>query len=499
MRKGIFVSVSYARHPNLQGLFEPARFDVDVYDCEVEGTVPADLDGIFHRVGAEWFYPPRFPDDSPFAADGYMSTFTIKGGNVDFRGKYVRTPRYLANAKARQQLFGYYRNPFTDDPRAKGVSGTVSNTNTLYFAGRLFALKEDALPYEIDLETLDTKGPFDFAGGYKAPTFTAHPKVDGRTGELVTYGYEAEGLATNAIWIYTIDPSGTVTSERKISAPYLSMVHDISLSQDHILIPVYGMTGSMERLKAGKIHWGWDKTLPSYIGVVPRKGNGAVRWFKGPEMAMIHVFSAMEEKGKLVLYAAVSDSNPFPFFPAVDGAPFDAPRSRTTIRKYTMDLKGKSDTWQEERLFENCAGALSRIDDRYQGRAFRYGFLGYADTTKPWDEKLGGPMRGRVTNSYGRFDFQTGKVDSLFAGPTHMLSEVCFAPRSPDAPEGDGWILGVANNAATHKSELIIGDTRDLAAGPVARVKLPFKAPGQIHGNWAPRWDLDKATGKVRA
>src|SRR5690606_9720969 len=109
-------------------------------------------------------------------------------------------------------------------------------------AGRLMALKEDSVPFELDPVTLETGGAYDFGGSYKAPTFTAHPKVDGRTGEMVTYGYEAEGLATNAIWIYTIDRTGKVTSERKIKAPYLSMVHDIAISQNYILIPVYGMT-----------------------------------------------------------------------------------------------------------------------------------------------------------------------------------------------------------------------------------------------------------------
>ena len=50
--------------------------------------------------------------------------------------------------------------------------------------------------------------------------------------------------------------------------------------------------------------------------------------------------------------------------------------------------------------------------------------------------------------------------------------------------------MGVANNVASGKSELIIGDTQDLPAGPIARVHLPFKAPGQIHGNWTPRANL---------
>jgi carotenoid cleavage dioxygenase len=482
------MSLSFEDYPALQGAFEPVRFDADLYDCEVEGEVPAALAGTFYRVGGEWIYPPRFRDDSPFHADGVASMFRIANGRCDFRARFVHTPRYLSNRQARRQQFGYYRNPFTSDPAVRDMQATVANTNIVFHAGRLLALKEDAPPFELDPVTLETRGPHDFAGGYKAPTFTAHPKVDGATGEMVTYGYEAEGLASNAIWIYTIDASGRVTSERKLKAPYLSMVHDIAISQNYIVIPIYGMVTSLDRLKSGKVHWGWDTSLPSYLGVLPRHGDAKdVRWFKGGEMAMVHTFAASDRAGVITLDAAVSDSNPFPFFPDVDGKPFDGPGARTDVRRYRIDMNGTADGWSEERLFPNMPGALSRIDDRYIGRDYRYGFLGYSDASRPFDPKALGISRLPI-NCYGRFDFEAGTVQAMFAGPDYGLAEVAFAPRSADAPEGDGWVMGVATNYSRQRSELIIGDTADLAAGPVARVRLPFKAPSQVHGNWVPAW-----------
>lgn len=483
------MALSYADHPALQGDFEPARFNSSVYDCEVVGAIPSGLNGTFYRACAEWFYPPRFPDDSPFAADGLITAFRIADGCCDFSARFIETPRYLANRAARRQLFGYYRNPFTHDAEMQGkfnTFDTASNTNVIFFAGRLLALKEDAPPMEIDPDTLETKGFFDFGGGYKAPTFTAHPKVDGRTGEMVTYGYEAEGLATNAIWLYAIDANGQVTSERKLAAPYLSMVHDIALSQNYILIPVYGMVSNIERLREGKIHWGWDTTVPSHIGVLPRNGDAAdIRWFSGPPMAMVHTFAATDRDGVITLDAAVSDGNPFPFFPDIHGKPFDAVAARTTIRRYTLDMNRSDNGWQEERRYPDKAGALSRIDDRYMGHDFRYGLLGFADEYLPFSGEAGGR---RPVNSLGRFDFASGEVEAMFAGPEFGLQEIAFAPRSPDAPEADGWVMAMGTNYETMKSELVIGDTAHLAAGPVARVRLPFKAPGQIHGNWVPAW-----------
>ena len=480
------MALSYENHPALQGDFEPARFNSSVYDCEVEGAIPPGLDGVFYRVGAEWFYPPKFSDDSPFAADGIATSFRISEGSCDFTARFIETPRYLANRAARRQQFGYYRNPFTHDLQVRGTHDTVSNTNIVMFAGKLLALKEDALPMELDPVTLETVGFHDFGGDYKAPTFTAHPKIDGRTGEMIAFGYEAEGLASNAIWLYTIAPDGSVTSERKLTAPYLSMLHDIAISQNYILIPVYGMVSSIERLRAGKVHWGWDTQVPSHIGVLPRHGEASeIRWFSGPQMAMVHTFAATDKGGVITLDAAVSDGNPFPFFPDIHGKPFDPAKARTTIRRYTIDLNGSSDGWHEERRFPDHAGSLSRIDDRFMGRDYRFGFLAFADEHEPFS---GDARRRRPINSLGRFDFATGEVVSMFAGAQYALQEVTFAPRGPDAPEADGWLMAVATNYETMKSELLIGDTSSLSVGPVARVKLPFKAPNQIHGNWVPAW-----------
>ena len=61
----------------------------------------------------------------------------------------------------------------------------------LWHAGRLFALKEDGLPYELDPDTLETHGKFSFDGTLSMPAVTAHPKIDPLSGELVFYGYEA--------------------------------------------------------------------------------------------------------------------------------------------------------------------------------------------------------------------------------------------------------------------------------------------------------------------
>lgn len=478
-----------------RALSPATRFETQVLDCDVIGKIPSDLNGAFYRVGAEWFYPPKFRDDAILNADGYVSSFRIRNGRVDFKGRWVNTARFERNRAAGHQLYGYYRNPFTDDESvrdpARPNTRTVSNTAPLVHHGKLYALKEDGLPHEIDPVTLETRGTWDAGGGWKSQTFSAHPKLDPLTGEMVSYGYQATGLATDDLYIATTNAQGKVTDEVTVKVPYVSVIHDMALTHRHVVIPFGGYVTGMDRLQAGKIHWGWDKTKPSVIGVMPRGGSAKdMRWFEGPERCMMHTFNAVSEGNKVILYAPFFDSNFFPFFPNVDGSPFNPAGARSFIRKITLDLAKRGNHWEEEILWPMQVGDLGKVDPRVLTLPTRYLYTLFNDETKPVDRaKMGnvGPMR--PSNSYGRFDLETGKVESYFAGSTHGLQECSFVPRASGV-EGDGYLVGVATNYAENRAEMVIADAQRLGEGDVARVILPFKVSQQVHGVWADAKEL---------
>ena len=494
-REGVSQVVDFSRDPTARGFYAPERFESTVYDCTVIGQIPSGLNGAFVRVGTEWLYPPRFPDDSIFNADGFVGLFRFKNGVVDFTGRWVRTARWHNDKAAQRQLYGYYRNPFTDDPSIrrqtieKPYLRTLANTNVIAHAGKLFAMKEDGPPYELDPKTLATRGPMDFAGKYHSQTFSAHPKIDPVSGEMICYGYEATGLATSDVYLYTVDRAGAVTREVRIKVPYVSMIHDIALTQEHIVIPVFAFETSLARLKAGKIHWAWNAHLPTYVGILPRHGEARdLRWFKGPTRAIVHTLNARTEGNKVILESPVSETNPFPFFPAEPGNadPEGTPRG-TNFRRHVFDLGSRREEFTEEVLVTRSVSGLARIDDRYISLPNRYAFTGFSDPSRPFDEARAGNLRGRVTNCYGRFDLHTGAETSYFAGDTHTLNEPVFVPRAPGSPEGDGYVIGIANDLAERRSELIIADANHLEAGDVARVILPFRLGAQVHGNWIPQ------------
>ncbi len=50
-----------------------------------------------------------------------------------------------------------------------------------------------------------------FGGALEGATFTAHPKIDSDTGELIGFGYEAKGLGSTDVEILSLDKNGKRT------------------------------------------------------------------------------------------------------------------------------------------------------------------------------------------------------------------------------------------------------------------------------------------------
>ena len=149
---------------------------------------------------------------------------------------------------------------------------TSANTNVIYFNGSLLALKEDAPPYALNPETLETHGLYTFDGQLPSLTFTAHPKADPKTGELTCFGYEAKGDGTPDVCYYRIAPDGKFQEVVWLEAPVVAMIHDFAVTENWVVFPIIPQVCDLERMKQGGEHWQWSPETPFYLGVLPRRG-----------------------------------------------------------------------------------------------------------------------------------------------------------------------------------------------------------------------------------
>jgi carotenoid cleavage dioxygenase len=463
-----------------EGFMEPARFEADIADCEVEGEIPSGIDGAFFRVHPDPQFPAKMGEDIWFNGDGMVSQFRFHNGRVDFKHRWVKTDKWKLEHDAGKALFAHYRNPIDDDASVKGRYRGTANTNVMAHGGKLFALKEDSPPVAMDPETLETIGYWDFGGQMKSPTFTAHPKIDPHTGNMVAFGYAAKGLLTRDVAFYEIDKSGNVVHETWFEAPYYCMMHDWGVTQDYAVFHIVPSISTPERLERRMPHFGFDTTLPVYIGVLPRRGDGKdIRWFKGPNLFASHVMNAFNDGPKIYFDTPVAKNNMFPFFPDVHGKPFNPMEAQSRLTRWSMDMESNDDSFQQERLIE-LVGEFPRIDDRYATQAYRHGYLLVSDPEKP--AEFG--RAGLFMNTLAHVDLATGKQQTWWCGPVSSLQEPCFIPKSKDAAEGEGYLVALANRLKEVRSDLLVFEAQRLDEGPIATVRLPLRLRPGLHGNW---------------
>jgi len=452
-----------------RGNIAPIPLECDAPFLKISGELPRELNGTLYRNGPN----PQF--DSPsahwFVGDGMLHAFHLENGRASYRNRWIRTPKWLAEHDAGRALFGGFGRKLPDAP-ASLTDGGVANTNVIFHAGRLLALEEAHLPTEIVPGTLATLGYHDYDGRLRGG-FTAHPKIDPVTGEMVFFGYNASGPFTPTLSFGTISAAGKLTRITRFEAPYASMVHDFIVTSNHVLFPVLPITGSIDRAISGRPPFAWEPDKGAFVGVMKRSGNVKdIVWFRAESCYVFHIMNAWEDGNRII--ADVMQFDEPPLFPHPDGRPTDPQKSRARLCRWSFDLAGNTDRFTQDYL-DDLTGEFPRIDDRRAGRSNQHGW--YACAHPDIAAFDGFPGIAHVDGNGAR------KATYLLPlGDT--LSEPVFVPRSDDAAEGNGWLLSVIWRSETNCSDLAIFNATDIDAGPAALVHLGHRVPDGFHGNW---------------
>lgn len=455
--------------PYLTGNFAPVREENDFENLPVTGEMPKGLNGTFYRNGPNPQFEPRDANYHWFAGDGMIHAFTVADGKVSYKNRYVKTPKWELENKAGKALFGTFGNPMTTDQSVMGQDSGVANTNIVFHAGKLLALEEGHQPFELDPKTLDSRGYRDYAG--KAKRFTAHPKMDPETGEMVFFGYMAgDGFFSDQIGFGIADKTGKTTRLDMFKAPFASMIHDFFVTKNYALFPVLPLTGSLDRAMNGKPPFAWEPQKGSHIGVMRRDaGVDTIKWFTTDPCYVFHPMNMWEDGDKI--YADVMQYETAPLFPNVDGSP--GTPSSAKLTRWEFDLSGKTGTIKRTQI-DDSPGEFPRFDERRAGLPYRYGY--FAASTKD-DGKV-------VFDSIGFIDHKTGKKQMHTFAPGDVTGEPVFVPRSAGAPEGDGWMMATVYRGTEDRNDFVVFDASDISKGPIATAALPRRVPFGFHGNW---------------
>jgi carotenoid cleavage dioxygenase-like enzyme len=213
-----------------------------------------------------------------------------------------------------------------------------------------------------------------------------------------------------------------------------------------------------------------------------------------------HVAGSYEdEEGKIVVDLSIASDNVFFFFPPDNPSGIPTPTNLLQRNKlvsdtyrWVFDPTLPSDTRvKPERVF-GINGEFSRIDDRVLTKKYNHFWQCNIDPSKPYDFAKCGPPAGGLFNVLGHFEWDTGKKDTYWAGPTMTFQEPVFIPRANSTVEGDGYLLALLNHLDVLRNDILIFDARNLAQGPLAVVHLPVKLRLGLHGNFVEQREIEE-------
>jgi carotenoid cleavage dioxygenase-like enzyme len=277
-------SVSTESNQFLSGNFAPVSSETATERLRVRGQIPGHLDGRLLRIGPN---PVGLVDSESyhwFTGTGMVHGIRIREGRAD----WYRS-RFTVNSNDAPAM---HRVPI---PGPGDGYGAV-NTHVTQIAGRVYALVEaGALLIELD-EGLESVRRSDFGGALKGG-FTAHPKLDPLTGEVLALCYKA---GRKDVHYVVVDADGRAKTRSAIPIQSGPLIHDVGFTKRFVIVLDLPVNFQPTRAQT-RFPYVWNEQHAARVGLLPRDGNlEQLKWFDAPTCFVFHFVNAYENDGKVI-------------------------------------------------------------------------------------------------------------------------------------------------------------------------------------------------------
>ena len=435
---------------HLRGNWAPVLDELTEANLRVEGTIPAELEGVYVRTGPN---PASGQSDHWFFGDGMVHGIRLANGRAEwYRNRFIQTPNIT--------------DPIGGDPLASmgDLTRGTGNTHVMPHNGQLLCLEEGHWPWRIDNQ-MNTLGVENF-GGALTCSMTAHPKVCPVTGELLAFSY----LSASAPYLHyiRIGDDGVLQQLEGIEIPNMVMMHDFNVTRNYVIFMDLPVCFDLDALATG-MPFRFNRNAGARLGVMPRNGTNAdVRWFEIEPCYVFHPVNAHEDGNTLVLHVSRQ--------PEAFGTSNDDYAEVGRLWKWTIDLTAGT---VSEQQIDDRPGDFGRVDDRMVGLDAKFGYLMALGGEGNAEE----PVYG---SALWKYNLRDGTCWEHQLGEGVRGAEPVFAAASANAGEDEGWVLSLSHDTGSGESRLLIIDAQNFSAPPVAVVHLPRRVPYGAHGSWVP-------------
>ena len=435
-------------HWHLIGNWAPVKEEITEHNLEIKGEVPRDLNGLFVRNGMN---PVSGYSDHWFFGNGMLHGIYLENGKASYKNRYVKTP--------------YYENDLNVISSFGDLSASPANTHIVNHAGKLLALEETSLPWELNRD-LETIGVEDYKGKLNT-AMTAHPRVCPETEEMLFFAYSMMGEPY--LYYHRVSKQGELVQTEAIEIPRPVMMHDWNITRNYVVFMDLPIVSDMDLAVSTGSPFGFKPECGARLGVMPRDGNNSdVRWFDIDPCFVFHSFNSFEEGNKIILYVSRQQEAMVGGFKDIYGG------EKTVARLWRWIIDLENGMVSEEQL-DDGACDFPRVNDNRIGLHTEYG---YCMQIKTDVESL------TFGETLFKYHLESGKRTDHHLGSNVAGGEPVFAPKPGSTKEDQGWILSLVHDRNTRKSKLVIVDAEAFDQEPVAEVMIPQRVPYGAHGSW---------------
>jgi len=494
------------------------------------GAIPAGLSAAIVRIGpnpiAEHGHTKLY---HWFDGHGMVHVCRIKGdtGVANYSSHWLRTPRYEHERALRRDYFptvGELVGPLGLLRVLLDIGGAKArayipdllrlgqaNTAVLSWAGRVLALHEASLPFELSLRddgSVASLGYSSLGGEVDAP-LSAHARVDASTDELMLGGYALQPGSPAMKWgtLAPADLDGPPGSEGNFrTASNLStrpFAHDFAFTAACVLLLDLSVQFTPEGiLDEGRVFSFATEHVPR-IGLgrrgVPPSEAVEVLWVPVERpIAAVHVLNAWDgEAGEVWLWLPAGESFDLQLrgganFFAMTEIRIDANTNSASVRRVQSEATAAEGLLNVE---------FPKVHADFQGR---FAMFGFASVAAAAEGSFSGVTKWRIEPGRGGLLSHT----SYGAGRAGGDLALCAKPARAGAHASDGsdavWVLVWIYDEASDASELLVldGEATGEALPEVARLVLDGgRVPFGFHSTCIPEAELQRhiAASEARA
>jgi all-trans-8'-apo-beta-carotenal 15,15'-oxygenase len=444
----------------------------DSYDVTgITGRIPDWLRGSYYINGPARFERGGQQYQHWLDGDGMVCCLRFGGDGVRFTNRFVGTPKLHDEDAAGKFIYREFGTAFHGDRlRRKVMLEPPVNVSVYPYAGKLLAFGEQSLPMELDPETLETKGEYDFTASLnEVSPFAAHAKTDPANGHLLNFGISFS-VTDPMLNVYEFDASGGLVRRRRHRLKYQHSVHDFGFTPNYVAFFLSPLLMDFRRFWSEEISvmesLSWEPEKGSRILIAPRESKNLEAFSVEVEPRYcLHLINCHEEGTTVIVDVLEMDR---PIYGEYQPIP-DLFKTVSPCRpaRYVIDTESQR-IIEKITMSYDCAPDFPAIDAHRAGLSYNdFWMLGITASGKHEGRKF--------FDQLVRGSWKSGDVcDSYVAPHGEYLGGEPVSIVNPANPS-EAVIVVEHLIPAENRGEFLLFDGFSLKAGPIAR--LPLRHP----------------------